>query len=188
MTTRDSCNGRQCLRVAAWLVCAALPLAWPPARGRAAEIGSAERVTDVRVTDVRVTDVRVTDVRVTDVRVTDAWIRWLPAGLPGAGYMTLTNLGAVPRLLTGASSPAYDRIEFHRTQTANGLSAMTPVESVTLEPHASLAFAEGGYHLMLIQPTHPLRPGEQVPVLLNFAGGAKLAVAFVVRAGGAAAQ
>jgi periplasmic copper chaperone A len=133
-------------------------------------------------------DVRVTDVRVTDVRVTDAWIRWLPAGLPGAGYMTLTNTGRAPWLLTGATSPAYARIEFHRTESAHGMSAMTPVEHVTLEPHATVVFGEGGYHLMLMQPTHPVQPGERVPVLLRFDGGRTLEVPFAVRGAAAAAQ
>src|SRR5882757_10646703 len=49
-----------------------------------------------------------------DLKVEDAWIRWLPANLPGAGYMTLTNMGMTERVLLGASSPDYGDISFHR--------------------------------------------------------------------------
>lgn len=133
-------------------------------------------------------DLPVRDGMVADVRVTGAWIRWLPAGLPGAGYMVLTNTGPAAWVLRGATSPAYARIEFHRTQSANGMSAMSPVAAVELQPHASVVFGEGGYHLMLMQPIHPVHPGEQVPVVLEFAGGRTLTVSFVVRGSVEAAQ
>src|SRR5450631_1987452 len=62
-----------------------------------------------------------------DVQVTDAWIRWLPADLPGAGYMTLTNVGSTEQVLTGATSLEYAQVEFHQTRGSNGMNAMSPV-------------------------------------------------------------
>lgn len=118
-----------------------------------------------------------------DVQVTDAWIRWLPANLPGAGYMTLTNSGAVAQTLIGATSPEYVRIEFHQTHSSDGMSGMTPVESIGVKPHGTVRFAEGGYHLMLMQPTRQLNPGDKILITLRFAGGRSLAVPFAVRGG-----
>ena len=39
------------------------------------------------------------------IEVVAAWIRWLPAGLPAAGYATLVNRGDKPLSLISASSP-----------------------------------------------------------------------------------
>jgi copper(I)-binding protein len=120
-----------------------------------------------------------------DVQVTDAWIRWLPANLPGAGYMTLTNGGSTEQVLTGATSPDYAQVEFHQTHGSNGMNAMSPVAAISLKPHAVVRFAEGGYHLMLMQPTRPIHPGERILLTLRFAGGQPLVVPFTVRAGAA---
>lgn len=128
------------------------------------------------------------DVRVTDMRVTDAWIRWLPANLPGAGYMTLTNTGPAVRVLTGGVSPGYARVEIHHTHSSNGMTEMSPVDAVELPAHASVRFAEGGYHLMLMQPMRPLHPGDRVTIVLQFAGGASLPVTFAVRGADAGSQ
>jgi copper(I)-binding protein len=118
-----------------------------------------------------------------DVQVTDAWIRWLPANLPGAGYMTLTNVGSAEQVLTGATSPDYAQVEFHQTHGSNGMNAMSPVDAIRLQTHTAVRFAEGGYHLMLMQPTRSLHPGDRVLLTLRFAGGQSLVVPFTVRAG-----
>ncbi len=65
----------------------------------------------------------------------------------------------------------------------SGMSAMTPVARVVLKPHATVRFAVGGYHLMLMQPRRTLHPGDQVLVTLHFGDGRALAVPFQVREG-----
>jgi copper(I)-binding protein len=118
-----------------------------------------------------------------DIQVKDAWIRWLPANVPGGGYMTLVNTGPAARVLIGASSPDYGEISMHQTRVRNGVNAMTRVESVELKPLVPVQFAEGGYHLMLLQPKRPLKPGDRVPITLHFAQGPSVEVPFEVRAG-----
>jgi copper(I)-binding protein len=129
------------------------------------------------------------------IEVNDAWIRWLPTGFPGAGYMTVTNIGSTEQVLIGADSPDYGTISFHQTHMKGGMSGMsgmngmsgmtemTPVASVILKPHATVRFAEGGYHLMLMQPRRTLHPGDHVLVTLRFADGRALVVPFEVREG-----
>ena len=119
------------------------------------------------------------------VEVRDAWIRWLPAGLPGAGYMTLTNEGSRVWVLKDAVSAAYGSVSVHRTRERGGMSTMEPVDSVVLKPHQTVRFAVGGLHLMLMQPSRPLHPGDNVVVTLRFADGSMLDVIFPVRAGDA---
>ena len=119
-----------------------------------------------------------------DVRVMDAWIRWLPADIPAAGYMTLVNTGDADRLLVAVTSPDYGAIGMHQSLDDHGISRMRPVDSITLKPHRSFRFSEGGYHLMLMQPNHPLHPGDKVVMTLRFQNGAPIEAVFEVRAGG----
>jgi len=114
------------------------------------------------------------------IGVEDAWIRWLPANLPGAGYMTLTNTGNTARTLTGASSPDYAAVGIHQTSSHDGMNEMKPVEAITVQPHTTIRFAEGGYHLMLMQPRRSLQRGDRVTVVLHF-GSETVDVSFLVR-------
>lgn len=119
-----------------------------------------------------------------DIEVTDAWIRWLPADIPAAGYMTLVNTQSSDRILIAVTSKDYGAIGIHQTLEDHGVSKMRPVESITLTPHATVRFAEGGYHLMLMQPTHPIHPGDRVIMTLRFKQGPPIDAVFTVRAGG----
>jgi copper(I)-binding protein len=118
-----------------------------------------------------------------DIQVKDAWIRWLPANVPGGGYMTMINTGSAARVLIGASSPDYGEVSMHQTRIRNGVNEMTPIASIELRPRILVRFAEGGYHLMLLQPKRPLKPGDRVLVTLRFAQGPSVEVPFEVRAG-----
>jgi len=117
------------------------------------------------------------------IQVKDAWIRWLPADVPGGAYMTVINTGSEARVLIGASSPDYGEISIHQARIRNGMNEMTPVESVELKPLLAVRFAEGGYHLMLVRPKRSLVVGDRVLITLHFAAGASLEVPFELRAG-----
>jgi periplasmic copper chaperone A len=114
--------------------------------------------------------------------IRDAWIRWLPSGLPAAGYMTLVNGSDRALELTAVSGDAYREIGLHRSVTQSGMSRMESVNAISVPPHSALRFEAGGYHLMLMQPTHALAPGDHVALTLHFAGGATRSVNFEVRA------
>jgi copper(I)-binding protein len=117
------------------------------------------------------------------IQVKDAWIRWLPANVPGGGYMTVINAGPAARVLIGASSPDYGEISIHQTRIRNGMNEMTAVESVELRPLVPVRFTEGGYHLMLVQPKRSLAVGDRVLITLHFAQGPSIEVPFELRAG-----
>jgi copper(I)-binding protein len=106
------------------------------------------------------------------VRVENAWIRWLPADLPSAGYATLINTGERPEVLIGASSPDYGEVSVHQNVMRNGTVEMRPVERITIDPHSSLRLAAAGYHMMLMQPTKAHKPGDGVTITLRFLSGA----------------
>jgi hypothetical protein len=115
------------------------------------------------------------------VRAEEAWIRWLPANLPAAGYVTLINDGDRPSTVLAASSPGYGEISFHRSRSQGGSMAMVPVDKITIGPHSTVSFAAMGYHMMLMQPTQSAKPGDHVPITLRFADGSALTIQFEVR-------
>jgi hypothetical protein len=117
--------------------------------------------------------------------VTEPWLRYIPGGAPSAGYFRLTNEGDRPISLVGAECGDFGRVMMHRTIERGGISTMRPVHEITIAPGKSVAFEPGGYHLMLMRPKHPLRPGGRLPVTLRFSDGSTLSAEFLVKSPGA---
>ncbi|SCC91465.1 conserved exported hypothetical protein [Thiomonas sp. X19] len=115
------------------------------------------------------------------VQASGAWIRWLPAGLPAGGYVTLHNTSAKPVELIGADSPDYGNAMLHQSMSKGGMSEMLHVEQVLIPAHGSVVFKPGSYHIMLMQPKKDVKPGDKVPITLKFSGGMALSVDFEVR-------
>jgi copper(I)-binding protein len=114
------------------------------------------------------------------VSVSDARIRWLPGDLPMAGYFVITSQAPGPLRLVGAASPAFGGVMVHRSVEKDGMARMVHVDGVDLAPGQPVAFAPGGYHLMLMNRTRDLHTGEDVPVTLQFGDGETLVVSFRV--------
>jgi copper(I)-binding protein len=119
-----------------------------------------------------------------EVTARNARIRLLPGDLPLAGYVELTNRGKQPLTLLGASSPAFKTIHMHLSQELNGRSTMITLQGIEMNPGETLHFAPGGYHLMLMQRSRPLRVHDRVPITLKFAGNQSLEVMFQVQGAG----
>ena len=116
------------------------------------------------------------------VLVRDAWAREAPPGMTMmAGYMALRNNTSRPQVLVAASSSDFEGVMVHRTIVKDGMAGMVDASRLELEPGASLIFAPGGYHLMLMNPKRTLRAGDSVVINLEFRGGLVLPVAFQVR-------
>ena len=115
------------------------------------------------------------------VVVTNAWIRWLPADLPAAGYATLRNVGDRPVTLIGASTLDYATVMFHESRNQHGVAQMIPKDSIQIEPHSQVSFAPESFHIMLMQPTRAIQPGDHVVLTLRFADGQALKIRFEVR-------
>jgi copper(I)-binding protein len=115
------------------------------------------------------------------IRVEDAWIRWLPANLPAAGYVTLVNTGDRAEVFLGASSGDFRDVSLHQSRNNAGTMEMRPVERIVIAAHSSIRLQGAGYHLMLMQPNRAFKPGDQVTMVLRFEGGTVTAQ-FEVRA------
>jgi copper(I)-binding protein len=119
------------------------------------------------------------------VSASAAWVRWLPDGLPAAGYVTLRNDDERMQRLTGASSPDYLKVILHRSVRENGVERMIKPDGVDIAPGTSISFAPGGYHLMLMEARHPIAPGDEVTFHLSFASGGSVDVRALVKPAGA---
>ena len=115
------------------------------------------------------------------VSTSQAWIRVLPGELPAGGYVTLKNNGTQAVSLSGASSAVYTHVMLHQSSTAGGMSRMSMVDSLVIPAHGSAVLAPAGYHLMLMQPTTLVKPGDIVKMTLKFTDGSTLATDFVAR-------
>ena len=116
------------------------------------------------------------------VSVRDAWVRETPPGVAMmAGYMVLQNNTSRSQVLVAARSSGFEIVMIHRTIVKEGLTGMEHAPKIEILPNASLIFAPGGYHLMLMNPKRTLRAGDPVVINLEFRGGLVLPVAFEVR-------
>jgi copper(I)-binding protein len=130
---------------------------------------------------VRAADASAQGSQAQDVQVKAAWIRWLPGGVPLAGYATLANVSDQPLVLTSATSSAFHELSLHQTVQSGGTVRMSPLERVPIAPHTTLDFEAHGIHLMLMEPRETLDPNGQIPIALHFADGSSLTVQFQVR-------
>ena len=109
---------------------------------------------------------------VAELDVVDAWIKNLPPSVPvRAGYMTIYNTGDSEVRILSVSSEAFASVEIHRSYMEDGMMRMEPVESLGIAPGASLQLAPGGYHLMMMQPTEPTKPGQAIGIVLKLDDG-----------------
>ncbi len=116
------------------------------------------------------------------VSVRDAWVREAPPGVAVmAGYMLLQNNTSRPQVLVAARSSGFETVMIHRTIGKGGMTGMEHAPQIELLPNASLLFAPGGHHLMLLNPKRTLHAGDRVDIHLEFRGGLVLPVAYEVR-------
>lgn len=102
--------------------------------------------------------------------IEDAWVRPpIGADRPAAGYLTITNPGVDADTLVGASSPVATSVEIHESaMDAAGMMGMQPIDSLVVEPGATVTFEPGGYHLMFMGVTGMPAVGETVELTLTF--------------------
>jgi periplasmic copper chaperone A len=113
-------------------------------------------------------------------QVQAAWSRPAAQGTTGAGFMTLTNPDAKADALVAVESPLAREVQIHQSSMKGGIASMAKAARVPVPAGGRVTFAPGGYHLMLMGLTKPLKAGDTVPATLTFASGAKVKASFVV--------
>jgi copper(I)-binding protein len=110
------------------------------------------------------------------------WTRPAPPGMSmGVAYLSITNRGTGEDRLIGASTPAAESVQIHRTTIVDGMARMRPMTEVVIAPGATVRIEPDGIHLMLIGLKTALRAGETVPLTLEFQHAGKLTVQLAVQ-------
>jgi copper(I)-binding protein len=95
-------------------------------------------------------------------------------GAVSAAYMVIQG----DDTLIAADSPAAAVVEIHQTRMENDVMRMSPVDGISIEGEAVLE--PGGFHVMLINLTRDLEPGDPIPLTLSFASGAEISLEALV--------
>lgn len=100
--------------------------------------------------------------------VENAWIRAAPPGAAMlAGYATLKNVGDASVVVTGANSADFGNVSLHESVNENGVERMRPLGDVAIAPGASVAFAPGGRHFMLMDAKRELKTGDSAKIHIS---------------------
>jgi copper(I)-binding protein len=130
---------------------------------------------------------RAEEIRAGDLVITQAWSRATPGGAKiGGGYLTIENKGSTPDRLTGGSADVAGNVQVHQMTMNNGVMTMRPLDKgLAIEPGKTVTLAPGGYHLMLFDLKSPLKPGDKLPVTLEFERAGKVKLSLDVQGVGA---
>jgi periplasmic copper chaperone A len=112
-----------------------------------------------------------------NVKIEGPWIREAPPHAAVlAGYLTIDNPSAKMVKLVHATSPAFGKIEMHRSVMKNGMMHMIKQASIRVPAKGKVKLAPDGYHLMLMKPKRELKAGDKVSMTLKFSNGVKTTI------------
>ena len=110
---------------------------------------------------------------------------WIPEAPPVAsvlaGFASLVNDGDQPLHIDAVDGADFGSVELHQMSMEGGMMQMRPLQGLDLPAHGSVALAEGGKHLMLMNPKHPFKAGD-ASLLLFHCGKQATAARFTVKA------
>ncbi len=89
---------------------------------------------------------------------------WIPEGPPVAavlaGYAVLSNTGDKPLHIDAVDGADFGSVELHQMSMEGGMMTMRPLKGLDVPAHGSVMLADGGKHLMLMNPKHPFKVGD----------------------------
>jgi copper(I)-binding protein len=131
--------------------------------------------------------VQAADVMAGKLKISAAWARATPKGAKvGGGYLAITNTGDAPDRLVGGASAVAKEVQIHEMSMVDGVMKMRPVAGgLEIKPGATVTLKPGGYHVMFVGLTQPLKQGEHFKVTLEFATAGKVDVDFAIEGIGA---
>lgn len=122
------------------------------------------------------------DYKLGALTIRQPWSRPAQAGMNGVGFMTIDNGGKTPVTLRRVETPAAASVEIHQSAMVGGVMTMRELDKgVVIPAGGQVAFAPGGYHLMILSLKAAQTVGQKVPVTLVFDNGRKAQVDLVVQ-------
>jgi len=124
----------------------------------------------------------ITACQANEIIIANAWIAQSPPMIDfNAGYFEIKNQSTMPVSLLAITSPAFGKIEIHRSVEEGQISKMQYFESIDFLPGEKYDFSPGGYHLMLFDPTRVLKSGDSVPLQFSFTEAVQIQVMATVK-------
>jgi hypothetical protein len=121
------------------------------------------------------------------VRIVDPWSRATPgAARTGVAFMEIRTVAGASDRLIGARSGTAAAVEVHSHAEEAGVMRMRRVDGVPIPEGQAVRLEPGGYHLMLIGLTKPLRQGETIMLTVIFEKAGEITIEAPVLAVGAA--
>ena len=106
----------------------------------------------------------------------------LPGGMPMmAGFGRIENGCPTSATIIKVSSAAFADTSLHETRIVDGVSHMRPVPALRIARDGAAVLKPGGLHLMLMQPTAPLKAGSKVAVEFRLQDGRRILGEFELR-------
>ncbi|WP_406625023.1 copper chaperone PCu(A)C [Acidovorax sp. SDU_ACID1] len=103
------------------------------------------------------------------VTVKDAWVRaTVPQQKATGAFMQLQS--AKGSRLVSASSPLAPNVEVHEMAMQDNVMRMRQVPAIELPAGKTVDLKPGGYHIMFMNLTQPVKEGDTVPLTLVFEG------------------
>jgi len=90
-----------------------------------------------------------------------------PGAKVSAAYLKLHNPGTNTLSITRVSSPAITRVEIHRTEMNGDVASMRKQDGLEVGAGETVLFTHGGLHLMLMDLTAPMKPGDLIPIIFH---------------------
>ncbi len=121
------------------------------------------------------------------IRITQPWTRATPESARVAGgFLSITNTGKSPDRLISGSTEISKAVEIHEMRVVNGIMMMRTVNpGITVKSGSTVILKPFAHHLMLMDITRQLRPGETVKGTLVFEKAGPIEVVFSVEPIGA---
>ncbi len=110
-----------------------------------------------------------------EVTIADTWIRATEGTedpTMTAAFGVLTNHTDKPLTVVSATNSASDRTELHEMAMEGGAMVMRPVAGgIPIPADGATTLEPGGLHVMVLNLTSPIKPGEEVDVVLTLDDG-----------------
>lgn len=110
------------------------------------------------------------------------WTRATPGGARVAGgFMTIRNTGTTPDRLVGGTFPGAPRVEVHEMAMADGMMRMRELRGgLDIPAGGSVQLRPGGYHMMFMDLSEPVRTGGALKGTLVFEKAGTIEIAYDV--------
>lgn len=102
-----------------------------------------------------------------DIKIDNPWVRGTLEGQSMTGaFMTIKSDKTL--YLLSAESTVAKLVEVHSMVMERGVMRMRAIERLAIPANKEVQLTSGGYHIMLMDLSRPLKEGESIPIKLIF--------------------